>query len=240
MHEVVDDVVQDVVLRLEVEERFVLGKAQRRPTDVEEPPEERVLENVTLQDARVLEEQERLPRLEPNGRSPPHPREQGGRLAVSRISVTSRRQTPVRSFGRREIRVVRSGDQELFALGRVKLVLDGEFAAEEDLDGERSDVDFGELVTLQSGIELTDRARQRGLGRQSREKVVPGRAWQGWGCNELRQFSLTKSSNRTEESLPFSSAASRARLSLAASLPSQWSRFSSALMLAVTGSTRSL
>ena len=160
MNEMVDKVVEQVFLGLEVEQSFVLGKAQRRPADVEQAPQQRVFGDVALEGARVLEQEQRLPRLELDGRSPPHPRKERRRLVVMpRVSMPTGGQTPIQSVGRREVRVVRTGDEELFSLVRVELVLDGQLTSEEDLYRQWAKMDLGELVALQGRVELADRSR---------------------------------------------------------------------------------
>lgn len=134
MNEVVDKVVEQVLLSLEVEQSFVLGKAQCRPADVEQAPQQRVLGDVPLESASVFEQEQRLPRLELDGRSPPHPRKERCRSVVmSRVSMPAGGQAPGQSVRRGEIRVIRTGDKELFSLIRVEVVLDGQLASEENL-----------------------------------------------------------------------------------------------------------
>ena len=160
MDEVVDKFVEQVLLGLEVEQSFVLGKAQRWPADVEQTPQQRVFEDVPLEGASVFEQEQRLPRLELDGRSPPHTRKEWRRLVVMRrVSMPAGGQAPVQSIGRREVRVVRTGDEELFSLVRVELVLDGQLTSEEDLYRQWAKMDLGELVALQGRVELADRSR---------------------------------------------------------------------------------
>lgn len=171
MHEVVDDVLEHVVLRVQVEQCAVVGKAERRTTDVEEAPKERALQDVPLQDACVLEEEERLPRLELNGWSASHGREYRG-LPSPRKGVPAWRDASVPSLWRI---VTLVGQKVLLVIAQVNLVVRRQLAAEEDLDWQRAKVNRCELIRTERAVELSDGARKGGASGKGREELVPGR-----------------------------------------------------------------